>query len=585
MTNTRAGTVKAHRRAKLSPQIGGRVVELPFRKGAAVPAGALLLRLDDSVQAAQVRLADEQVKAAESQARQACLAAGLAERELTPRAGAGRRRDREPAEPGLPAERPRPDAGGMPGRRGRARRGARPGRRRPGGARPHRRARPVLGCPGRLQHRGRRVDHAVAAGRADPRGARPHRPGLGVRLGADRRGGLGTGAGGAGGAGHGRLAAGREARRPAGRGSRRTCSTSCEQNRTVEIEVELADAAVAAGLLPGTSADVEVDPGAPRRRAAGPDRGDRRGREGPGAEGRPSRGAHDHDRDAQLAVHRGALRPRGRRAGRDRARLRRRSSRAPGRGRRGRRDPARGRLADLQGGRERGARPQGRQPRDRPRRARRADRALRLRQVHAAAHRRLPRPPDARALPARGARGRLALGGGALAAAAAPDRLRVPVLPPAAAPLGARQRRAADALRRDAGRGAAGAGGGRARRRGARAPGGAPARPALGRRAAARRHRPRGGDGPGGVARRRAHRQPGPRLGARGDGADRGDEPARAHAGRRHPRPRDRRARAPRGPHGRRRDTGRPGTGRRAPGNDPGLSGARSPDPGPRDRG
>ena len=82
VTNTRAGTVKARRRAKLSPQIGGRVVELPFRKGALVEAGALLLRLDDSVQTAQVRLAQEQVKTAESQAHEACLAADLAEREL-----------------------------------------------------------------------------------------------------------------------------------------------------------------------------------------------------------------------------------------------------------------------------------------------------------------------------------------------------------------------------------------------------------------------------------------------------------------------------------------------------------------------
>jgi HlyD family secretion protein len=82
VTNTRAGTVKARRRAKLSPQTGGRVTELPYRKGDSVPAGALLLRLDDSVQLAQVRLADEQVKTAESQAAEACLAADLAEKEL-----------------------------------------------------------------------------------------------------------------------------------------------------------------------------------------------------------------------------------------------------------------------------------------------------------------------------------------------------------------------------------------------------------------------------------------------------------------------------------------------------------------------
>jgi len=82
ITNTRAGTVKARLRAKLSPQIGGRVVELPHRKGARVAEGALLLRLDDSVQAAEVRLAAEQVKTAQAQANEACLAAELAEREL-----------------------------------------------------------------------------------------------------------------------------------------------------------------------------------------------------------------------------------------------------------------------------------------------------------------------------------------------------------------------------------------------------------------------------------------------------------------------------------------------------------------------
>ena len=82
VTNTRAGTVKARLRARLSPQLGGRVTELPFRKGARVQAGALLLRLDDSVQRAQVALAHEQVKTAESRATEACLAAELAEKEL-----------------------------------------------------------------------------------------------------------------------------------------------------------------------------------------------------------------------------------------------------------------------------------------------------------------------------------------------------------------------------------------------------------------------------------------------------------------------------------------------------------------------
>jgi HlyD family secretion protein len=81
VTNTRAGTVKARLRASLSPQLGGRVVELPHGKGERVAQGALLLRLDDSIQRAQVRLAEENVRVAGARAEEACLAAELAERE------------------------------------------------------------------------------------------------------------------------------------------------------------------------------------------------------------------------------------------------------------------------------------------------------------------------------------------------------------------------------------------------------------------------------------------------------------------------------------------------------------------------
>jgi HlyD family secretion protein len=81
VTNTRAGTVKARSRTKLSPQIGGRVTSLPFAKGAAVPKGALLLQLDDSVQRAEAALAEEQIKTAAAQAAEARLSAQLAQRE------------------------------------------------------------------------------------------------------------------------------------------------------------------------------------------------------------------------------------------------------------------------------------------------------------------------------------------------------------------------------------------------------------------------------------------------------------------------------------------------------------------------
>jgi HlyD family secretion protein len=81
VTNSRAGTVKARRRAKLAPEVGGRVLELPRRRGARVRKGDLLLRVDDALQAAQLRLAEDERKAALAQRDQACLAAERAARE------------------------------------------------------------------------------------------------------------------------------------------------------------------------------------------------------------------------------------------------------------------------------------------------------------------------------------------------------------------------------------------------------------------------------------------------------------------------------------------------------------------------
>lgn len=81
VTNSRAGTVKARRRAKLAPEVGGRVLELPRRRGARVRRGDLLLRVDDALQRAQLRLAEDDAKAALAQRDQACLAAERAQRE------------------------------------------------------------------------------------------------------------------------------------------------------------------------------------------------------------------------------------------------------------------------------------------------------------------------------------------------------------------------------------------------------------------------------------------------------------------------------------------------------------------------
>jgi len=81
VTNSRAGTVKARRRAKLSPEIGGRVVALPHPEGARVRQGDVLLKMDDSLQLSRLHVADRELLAVTAQREQACVAAERAERE------------------------------------------------------------------------------------------------------------------------------------------------------------------------------------------------------------------------------------------------------------------------------------------------------------------------------------------------------------------------------------------------------------------------------------------------------------------------------------------------------------------------
>ncbi len=82
VSNTRAGTVKVRRRAELSPQIGGLVVALPHRAGDRVEAGDLLVQLDNRAQLAELTSARATFSASRAQADEACLAAELAEKEL-----------------------------------------------------------------------------------------------------------------------------------------------------------------------------------------------------------------------------------------------------------------------------------------------------------------------------------------------------------------------------------------------------------------------------------------------------------------------------------------------------------------------
>jgi len=81
VANTRAGTVEACRRAKLSPSIGGQIGRLPIREGDHVEAGDLLLEIWNDDLAAQLTLAEREEKAARAQAEATCLSAGEAERQ------------------------------------------------------------------------------------------------------------------------------------------------------------------------------------------------------------------------------------------------------------------------------------------------------------------------------------------------------------------------------------------------------------------------------------------------------------------------------------------------------------------------
>ena len=83
VTNTRAGTVKVRLRAELSPQVGGLVTALPHREGDRVEAGEMLVELDSRAQRAELVSARATVDAAKAQADEACLAAELAEKELS----------------------------------------------------------------------------------------------------------------------------------------------------------------------------------------------------------------------------------------------------------------------------------------------------------------------------------------------------------------------------------------------------------------------------------------------------------------------------------------------------------------------
>jgi HlyD family secretion protein len=248
ITNSRAGTVKARRRAKLAPETGGRVLELPRRRGARVRKGDLLLRVDDALQRAHCASPDGGRPPWRDQA---CLAAERARRD--------RDRTAKLSADGLvsPRSSTRGGEASAAGRVPRRRTAAERAESAMAGSGHVEDSLPPSTDRGRHVHRGRRwttpsppaIPVPPVADLIDTRSIYVSAPMDEVDS--------------------ARIKKGQPARltvdsHPGRHFAARVVEVApyvadrLEQNRTVEIELELDDAAVATSLLPGTSADAEV---------------------------------------------------------------------------------------------------------------------------------------------------------------------------------------------------------------------------------------------------------------------------------------------------------------------------------------
>jgi len=81
VANTRAGTVKACRQARLSPMSGGQVARLHVQEGDHVEKGQVLLELWNEDLQARLHLEESEQEATQAAARQACLRAAEAKRD------------------------------------------------------------------------------------------------------------------------------------------------------------------------------------------------------------------------------------------------------------------------------------------------------------------------------------------------------------------------------------------------------------------------------------------------------------------------------------------------------------------------
>jgi HlyD family secretion protein len=81
VSNTRAGTVDACRRAGMSPSLGGQIAKLPVHKGDAVETGQIMLELWNADLRAELELAKREVIASRGRKDEICTRADVAQQE------------------------------------------------------------------------------------------------------------------------------------------------------------------------------------------------------------------------------------------------------------------------------------------------------------------------------------------------------------------------------------------------------------------------------------------------------------------------------------------------------------------------
>ncbi|MEN8177947.1 MAG: efflux RND transporter periplasmic adaptor subunit [Pseudomonadota bacterium] len=81
VANTRAGTIRACRRAGISPRMGGQIALMPVKEGDRVEPGQILMEFWNDDLSAQVKLAESESRSTYAKADQACVLAQVAERE------------------------------------------------------------------------------------------------------------------------------------------------------------------------------------------------------------------------------------------------------------------------------------------------------------------------------------------------------------------------------------------------------------------------------------------------------------------------------------------------------------------------